>query len=48
VRLVTRTRDWYGFSVVIDAATAPHLESEIRQILEDLDLAETLTIQTSR
>lgn len=37
-----------GFSVVIDAATAPHLESEIRQILEDLGLAERLTIQMSR
>jgi hypothetical protein len=34
-----------GFSISVDAATAPHLESEIRQILEDLGLVEKLKVE---
>ncbi len=34
-----------GFSVSVDAATASHLESEIRQILEDLGLTGKLSIE---
>jgi hypothetical protein len=34
-----------GFSISVDAVTAPHLESEIRQILEDLGLSEKLAIE---
>ncbi len=35
-----------GFSVTIDAATAPHLESEIRQLVEDLGLTGKLSIES--
>jgi hypothetical protein len=34
-----------GFSVTVDAATAQHLESEIRQIVEDLGLTRKLSIE---
>ena len=37
-----------GFAATVDSATASHLESEIRQILDHLGLTERLTIQTSR
>jgi hypothetical protein len=33
------------FSVSIDAATASHLEAEIRQIVEDLGLVSKLSIE---
>jgi hypothetical protein len=35
-----------GFSMSVDAATAPHLQAEIRQILEDLGLNGKLTIES--
>jgi hypothetical protein len=34
-----------GFSVNVDVATAPHVVSEIRQVLEDLGLSQTLRIE---
>ena len=34
-----------GFSVTVDPATASHLKTEVDQILQDLGLAEKLTIQ---
>jgi hypothetical protein len=35
-----------GFAATVDSATAPHLETELRQILQDLGLADKLTIES--
>ena len=43
----TRDKAWQDpILVSVDAATASHLESEIRQILEDLGLSDALKIET--
>jgi hypothetical protein len=34
-----------GFSVTVDPASASHLKTEIEQILQDLGLADKLTIE---
>jgi hypothetical protein len=34
-----------GFSVTVDSGTASHLKTELQQILQDLGLAEKLTVE---